>query len=96
MEPQELIIVEVFCRECNIEFTLLEELEDFGLITMHEDNGLKYIHSDHLPKVEKVIRFYNDLSINKEGIEVVMDLLERLNQQNLELKYLQDKLRLYE
>ena len=34
--------------------------------------------------------------INKEGIEIILDLLERLKQQNQKLKLLQDKLKLYE
>ena len=34
--------------------------------------------------------------INKEGIEIILNLLERLKQQNQKLKLLQDKLKLYE
>jgi hypothetical protein len=96
METPELIIVDVFCRECQIEITLIEELEDFGLIELIQNNGLKYIHTNHVSQVQKIIKFHNELNINKEGIEVVLTLLERLNQQKQELKYLQEKLKLYE
>jgi hypothetical protein len=96
MELQDLVIVEVFCRECQIEITLIDELEDFGLIEIIQDNGMKYIHSDHLQQVQKIVKFYSELNVNKEGIEIVLNLLERLNQQNQELKFLQDKLKLYE
>lgn len=96
MEQVDLIIVEVFCEHYKIELTQIEELEDFGLIEIYNENGLKYIHSSNLPQVEKVLRFHNELNINKEGIEVVLNLLERLENTNQELKYFKDKLKLYE
>ena len=96
MEAQELIIVDVFCKECRIELTLIEELADFGLIEIVKNNGLKYIHSNHLKQVERVIQFHNELNINKEGIEVILNLLERLSLQNQQVRLLQDKLNLYE
>ncbi|WP_432670849.1 chaperone modulator CbpM [Flavobacterium sp. SM2513] len=96
MEQQDLIIIDVFCKEYHVEINLIEELEDFGLIEIHQDNGLKYIQITHLPQVEKVIRFHNELNINKEGIEVVLNLLERLNQLNEDVRHLKDKLKLYE
>lgn len=96
MEAQELIIVDVFCKECRIELTLIEELADFGLIEIVKSNGLKYIHSNHLKQVERVIQFHNELNINKEGIEVILNLLERLSLQNQQVRLLQDKLNLYE
>lgn len=96
MDAQELIIVDVFCKECHVEITLIEELQDFGLIEIIEDNGFKYIHSNHLKQVEKIIKFHTELNINKEGIEVVLNLLDRLNERNQQVKLLRDKLNIYE
>lgn len=96
METTDLIIVDVFCSQYQIEINLIDELENFGLIQIYQDNGVKYIHTNHILQVEKVIRFHNDLNINKEGIEVVLNLLERLNVTNQKIKHLQQKLNLYE
>lgn len=96
MESQELIIIDVFCKECDVEITLMEELEDFGLIEVFQNNGLKYIRSHQVQHVQKIINFHNKLHINKEGIEVVLHLLERLEQKSQQLKYLENKLKLYE
>ena len=96
MESEDLIVVEVFCTICEVEPALMDQLEEFGLIEIIQDNGLKYIHINHLPQVQKIIKFHNDLNINKEGIEVVLNLLERLDEKNAKIKYLQDKLKLYE
>lgn len=96
MDAQELIIIDVFCKECNVEVALLEELEDFGLIEMVNTNGLKYINSQQWPKVQKIIHFHNELNINKEGIEVVLQLLGKLDKMNQDIYYLKQKLNLYE
>ena len=34
MESQELIIVDVFCRACQIEIELIDELEDLDMLTL--------------------------------------------------------------
>jgi hypothetical protein len=41
---------------------------------------------DPLPQVQKIVKFHTELHINKEGIEIILDLLERLKQQNQKLK----------
>lgn len=96
METQELIIVEVFCREYQIELTLIEDLEDFGLIEtiVHQDD--KYVNKNQLADIEKIIRLHNELNINKEGIEIILDLLNKVNHINNEVKQLKDRLNLYE
>ena len=96
MESQELIIVDIFCKECQIEVELIDELEDFGLIEIIQKNSVRHLHIEHLPQVQKIIAFHTELNINKEGIEIVLYLLERLKQQNQALKLLQDKLKIYE
>lgn len=35
----------------------------------------KYVHIDDLNEIEKMIKFYYDLGINLEGIDVVFNLL---------------------
>lgn len=96
METQELVIVEVFCREYQIELTLIEDLEDFGLIEtiVHQDD--KYVNKNQLADIEKIIRLHNELNINKEGIEIILDLLNKVNHINNEVKQLKDRLNLYE
>lgn len=96
MESQELIIIEVFCTYYNVELSLIDELNEFGLIEIIQDNGIKYIHIDKVPEVERVIRFHNELNINKEGIEVILNLLTRIDKISQQRRYLQDKLKLYE
>jgi chaperone modulatory protein CbpM len=96
METQELIIVDVFCQEYQIEINLINDLESFGLIETIVHNENKYLDKNQLVHVEKIIRLHNDLNINKEGIEIILDLLEKEKQLLLEIKYLKNRLGLYE
>ncbi len=96
METQELIIVDVFCQEYQIELNLINDLESFGLIETIVHNENKYLDKNQLVYVEKIIRLHNDLNINKEGIEIILDLLEKEKQLLSEIKYLKNRLGLYE
>ena len=96
MDTQDLIIIDLFCEECQIETHFIEELEDFGLIHTVVYNNTKYLHREELVHVEKVIRMHNDLNINKEGIAVILDLLHKMNQLTSEVKLLKTRLGLYE
>jgi chaperone modulatory protein CbpM len=96
METQELIIVDVFCQEYQIEINLINDLESFGLIETIVHNENKYLDKNQLVYVEKIIRLHNDLNINKEGIEIILDLLEKEKQLLLEIKYLKNRLGLHE
>ena len=96
METQELIIIDVFCQEYQIEINLINDLESFGLIETIVHNENKYLDKNQLVHVEKIIRLHNDLNINKEGIEIILDLLEKEKQLLSEIKYLKNRLGLYE
>ena len=96
MNTNELIIIDIFCKEYQIEQTFVTELESIGLIETITYNKNKYLPINQLVTVEKIIRLHNDLKINKEGIDVILGLLEKMNQLQTEVKYLKSRLELYE
>ena len=96
METQDLIIIDVFCQEYQIEINFINDLESFGLIETIVHNENKYLDKNQLVYVEKIIRLHNDLNINKEGIEIILDLLEKEKQLLSEINYLKNRLGLYE
>lgn len=96
MNTQDLIIVDVFCKEYHIETNFIIELEEFGLIETINQNETKYIEINQIGFIEKLIRMHNDLQINKEGIEVVLHLLEKVNQLQSDVNTLKNRLNLYE
>ena len=96
METRDLILIEHFCANHEIEFSFIDSLHQFGLIEViiHEDN--KYIHQEQLNDVEKMMRMHYELDINMEGIDVISHLLKRMNSLQKELIETQNKLRRYE
>ncbi|MCO6176259.1 chaperone modulator CbpM, partial [Flavobacterium sp. NRK F10] len=95
MDTQELIIVEVFCETYQIEMTLFQDLEEFGLIETITQNNTKYIYENELSKIQKILRLQSDLNINNEGIEVVLELLNKIDNLHQEVRYLKNRLDLY-
>jgi chaperone modulatory protein CbpM len=96
METQELIIVEVFCQEYQIEINFIHDLEEFGLIETVVQQEQRYLDKNQLASIEKIIRLHNDLNINKEGIDIILNLQEKEKQLLEEIKALQNRLGLYE
>ncbi len=96
MNTQELIIVTTFCQQYEVELNFVNDLESIGLIDIITYNNEQYLHSNQLVTVEKIIRLHNELHINKEGIDVVFELLDKIKLLNKEVHELKNRLDLYE
>ncbi len=96
MKKKTLISIDIFCQRHNLESALIISMHDFGLITILFENEKGFIAEDDLGIVQKIISFHNDLEINKEGIEVILRLLEQINGNLTEITTLKNRLRLYE
>lgn len=88
----DLIIVNEYCIKCNIEPSFISMLEEVGLIEIKEITNERYIHFSQLHDLEKYVRWYYDLSINIEGIDVIKHLLEKINRMHNEILELRNKL----
>ena len=88
------IIITDYCDKCHIDTSFIDLLEENGLIDLrHEDNGA-YLCTDQLPDVERYSRLYYDLDINMEGIDVISNLLHRMDDMQREIDRLHERLRL--
>jgi hypothetical protein len=96
MEMEEYIPINVFCSRQGIETTIINSLQDFGLIEVTTINDANYIHLSQLAEAEKLLRLFSDLEINLEGIDVITHLLNRIHAMQLEIQQLKNKLGLYE
>jgi len=96
MQTKNLIAVNEFCFNHNIEVSFINSLQQTGLIEVDFVEETPFIDADQLQQVEKFIRFYYDLDINLEGIETISHLLQRVNAMQDEIISLRNRLRLYE
>jgi chaperone modulatory protein CbpM len=72
----------------NIEITFFDELVDYGLLRVKIENNIRYLMYEDLPAFEKFANWHYDLEINLPGLEVIHDMLrkmEDLKQKNREL-----------
>lgn len=72
----------------NIEITFFDELVDSGLLNIETDNEIRYLMYEDLPTFERFTNLHYDLEINLPGLEVIHNMLqkmENLNQINREL-----------
>ena len=96
MNTQHLIATDVLCTHYNIEISFVDALNNIGLIQIEVVEQKQFIHQDQISNLEKIIRLYNELNVNLEGIDVVFNLLEKEQKLRNELIILKNKLRLYE
>ncbi len=93
---QDLIIVEEFCASHQLEVSFIHSLKDHGMIeTVFVEQSL-CIYADELPRLEQIVRLHRDLDINIEGIEVISDLLVRIEEMQNEITHLRKRLDFFE
>mgnify|MGYP006139912525 FL=1 len=76
--------------------SLFSELHEFGIIEILTIENSNFIHEDKISVVEKVVRMQKDLNINLEGVDTVLNLLDKINDLQTELNTVKNRLRLYE
>lgn len=96
MKTEYLVAIDEFCTSHNIEISFISSLQRSGLIEITTIKESDFIETDKLQQLEKFVRLYYDLDINLEGIETINYLLQRMNSMDDEIRYLRNKLRLYE
>jgi hypothetical protein len=96
MEKTNLILIEQFCTNHNIEFSFIDSLKQFGLVQVIIIDEQQYLPHEQLSDVERMMRLHYDLDINMEGIDAISGLLQRVNELQRQLISAQNKLRFYE
>lgn len=92
MEIENLVSLHQFCEFHEIENTLVLALNEHDLIEIFIVDGESYIHTDSIHLLEKIIRLHHDLSINFEGIDVIVQLINKINSLQEELMEMKKRL----
>ena len=93
---QDFIMAEEFCTSHQLEISFINSLKDHGMIeTVFIEQSL-CIYAEELPRLEQIVRLHRDLDINIEGIEVINDLLERIEEMQSEIARLKKRLDFFE
>ncbi len=95
METTDMIVLDEFCTSHQVEVSFVRTLEEHGLIETIIVNETLYIQENELPKLEQIIRLYQELNINPEGIDAIHILLKRIEDMQNEIIELKNKLDFY-
>jgi len=96
MTDDTLILLSECCLQLGIDHSFVLILEERGLIKTIQQQSTIYINVIELPRLEKIVRLHEELEINLPGIEVVLDLTERIENLQIAMTELENKLRMYE
>ena len=96
MNTKNLISAQVLCTHYDIEISFVDSLSIMGLIQIEKIEQDQFIHQDHIGDFEKIIRLHNELNVNLEGIDIVLNLLEKERELKHEINVLKNRLSLYE
>ncbi|MFV0470096.1 MAG: chaperone modulator CbpM [Dysgonomonas sp.] len=88
----DLIIISEYCDNSIAEPQFIKLLGIEGLIDVVEEDGLEYILSSQLSRLDRFSRWHYELSINIESIEVIQNLLDRIDSLQNEVKDLKHQL----
>lgn len=96
MALQELILIETLCTHYEIEVSFVDSLYSLGLIEIHTVEQTRFIPEEKVADLEKMIRIHQDLEVNPEGIDVILNLLRKVDDLKSELADTKNRLRRYE
>jgi len=96
METKNLISIQQFCAHYEIPVTFIDTLHEYELIEIIVTKDKNYLKEAQIERIEKMIRLHYDLEINLEGIHVIDNLLDRLENLQSQITTLNNKLKFYE
>jgi len=79
MNTENLIPANEYCSSRGIEFSLIDSLKEFDLIEIITVKKNAYIDQKELPKLDQILNFHKELQLNLEGVDSLINLLERVH-----------------
>jgi len=96
MNTENFIPLNKLCKHYKVEMSFFNNLSEIGLIDIITIKQYQYIHYDKINEIEKMIRMYHELDVNIEGIDIVFNLLKKIEDLQNELISVKNRLRIYE
>jgi chaperone modulatory protein CbpM len=96
MQSEDMIMLDEFCASHQVDISFVRSLEEHGLIETITVNETICVRDNDLSKLEQIVRLYEELNVNPEGIDVINNLLQRIEEMQNEIKGLKNKLSFYE
>lgn len=96
MSTETYIPIQNLCTYYQVETSFFEGLDDYGLIEITTIEQRPCIHQNHIKNLDAIVRLHQDLHINFEGIDTVLNLLDKIHDLQNELRIVKNRLRIFE
>lgn len=96
MKTENLIPLSTLYMHYDVEMSFFFNLNEMGLIEILTIDETKYIYPESIYEIEKMIRMHQELEVNIQGIDVVLNLLQKIEDLQNELGSVKNRLGLYE
>jgi hypothetical protein len=96
MNIKNLILLQTVCSNYQVELSFFTHLSEIGLIEIEIIEQSPYIREDQMKDIERMIRMHHELEVNPEGIDVVFNLLQKIDRLEKDLILTKNRLKLYE
>ena len=96
MSTENFITLNTLSNHYKVELSFFNNLSEIGLIEILTIEEAQYVHQDSIYEIEKMIRMHQELDVNIEGIDVVFNLLQKIDALQKELLLVRNRLSLYE
>jgi chaperone modulatory protein CbpM len=96
MEAEDMIVLDEFCSNHQVEISFIRSLEEYGLVETIIVNEAICVRSNELSKLEQIVRLHQELNINPEGIDAISILLKRIENMQHQITELRNKLDFYQ
>ena len=96
METKELIIIEEFCKSHDIPVSFFDSLDDYSLVKIVRREKQRFIPTDELATIEKMMRLHYDMKVNFEGIDIITNLLSDMQKMQDEIHQLRNRITFFE
>jgi hypothetical protein len=96
MQTENMIVLDEFCSNHEVEVSFIRSLEEYGLIETIIVNKTVCVRGNELSKLEQIVRLHQELNINPEGIDAINILLKRIESMQNEITALRNKLDFYQ
>ncbi len=92
-DRKEIFTLPETCRRLGILPADLEAIESEGLIVLERVRGERVISLEQFERLEMILRLERDLEINLAGIDVILDMRDKMDQMRREVDEILDFIR---
>ena len=78
MSDSQPVTISLICRHYRIEPVFIDQLVEVGLLETEDRQGQQVVPENQISRLDRMVRIHRDLEVNPQGIDVVMNLLARI------------------